>query len=83
MQKTRLLSLHCSVCRKEAACLNGREKGSPEGVAGVTAVVSRMEEISKHSYIKHNLAVRPLGCLLLRTHSTRTQLGQVTLGNKQ
>nr|XP_014338672.1 PREDICTED: homeobox protein Hox-D1 [Bos mutus] len=33
-----------------------------------------MGEISKHSYIKHNLAVRPLGChLLLRTHSTRTQ----------
>ena len=44
---------------------------------GVTAVVSRMGEISKHSYIKHNLAVRPLGChLLLRTHSTRTQQGK-------
>ena len=70
-------NFHCSVCRKEAACLNGREKGSGGGWLGVTAVVSRMGEISKHSYIKHNLAVRPLGChLLLRTHSTRTQQGK-------
>ena len=43
----------------------------------MTAVVSTMGQISKHSYIKHNLAIRPLGCpLLLRTHSTKTQQGK-------
>jgi hypothetical protein len=46
----------------------------------MAAVVSR-QAISKHSYIKHILAMGPLGCHLpWRAHSTKTQRGKWPLG---